>query len=279
MEEFDLALETDDAYSYNYDQRIEPSILNEFASAAFRFGHSMVDGMLKVYGLDKMEAAIDIPEIMFHPARMRKREFYDQMLSTMTTEPIQDVDNSMADALTRYMFRAGNPFGVDLASINIQRGRDHGLRPYNDYRELVGQPRIKSFDEFGSELGQKLQNVYASVDDIDLWVGGLLELKYDGSVLGLTFRDIIAEQFSRLKRGDKYFFEHDPSVNPGHFSPEQLQELRKVTMSRIICDNRDGILLLRQAPNAFRKPGVPENEFVDCTNPVIPHLNLMYWQE
>lgn len=50
------------------------------------------------------------------------------------------------------MFRAGNPFGVDLAAINIQRGRDHGLRPYNDYRELVGQPRIKSFDEFGPEV-------------------------------------------------------------------------------------------------------------------------------
>lgn len=50
------------------------------------------------------------------------------------------------------MFRAGNPFGVDLAAINIQRGRDHGLRPYNDYRELVGQPRIKSFEEFGPEV-------------------------------------------------------------------------------------------------------------------------------
>lgn len=50
------------------------------------------------------------------------------------------------------MFRAGNPFGVDLASINIQRGRDHGLRPYNDYRVLVGQPRVKSFEEFGPEV-------------------------------------------------------------------------------------------------------------------------------
>lgn len=50
------------------------------------------------------------------------------------------------------MFRAGQPFGVDLASLNIQRGRDHGLRPYNDYRELVGQSRIRSFEEFGPEV-------------------------------------------------------------------------------------------------------------------------------
>ncbi|KAB0802059.1 hypothetical protein PPYR_04245 [Photinus pyralis] len=279
MEEFDLLLERDDSYSYDYNQKVDPSAINEFASAAFRFGHSMVDGVLKIYGKTKLEAAIDIPEVMFHPARMRKHEFYDQMLTTMTTDAIQDVDNSMSDSLTKYMFRAGNPFGVDLAAINIQRGRDHGLRPYNDYRELVGQPRIKSFEEFGPELGERLKSVYVSVDDIDLWVGGLLEPKYGDSVLGLTFRDIIAEQFSRLKQGDKYFFEHDPTINPGYFTPEQLVEIRKVTLSRIICDNRDGILLVRQAPNAFRKPGLPGNEYVDCTSPALPHMNLLYWQD
>lgn len=100
-----------------------------------------------------------------------------------------------------------------------------------------------------------------------------MEPKAPGSILGITFRDIIAEQFARLKRGDKYFFDHDPSINPGHFTPGctsvttsfsgfnllfsvQVQELRKATMSRLICDNSDGILLAKQAQNAFRKPGV-----------------------
>lgn len=46
MEEFDIALSRN-GYSYDYDQRVNPSITNEFASAAFRFGHSMVDGLLK----------------------------------------------------------------------------------------------------------------------------------------------------------------------------------------------------------------------------------------
>lgn len=59
------------------------------------------------------------------------------------------------------MFRAGQPFGVDLAALNIQRGRDHGLRPYNDYRVLVGLTRITAFEEFGGEVnfGSKINGI------------------------------------------------------------------------------------------------------------------------
>lgn len=64
------------------------------------------------------------------------------------------------------------------------------------------------------------------MDDIDLWVGGLLEPKAPGSILGITFRDIVAEQFARLKRGDKYFFDHDPSINPGHFTPGEWKTIK-----------------------------------------------------
>lgn len=72
--------------------------------------------------------------------------------------------------------------------------------------------------------------MYASVDDIDLWVGGLLEPKVAGSILGITFRDIIAEQFARLKRGDKYFFDHDPSINPGHFTPRKYEQCKAASV-------------------------------------------------
>ncbi|KAI4457432.1 oxidase/peroxidase [Holotrichia oblita] len=281
MQEFELNLAGPDSYSFDYNPEIEPSILNEFSSAAYRAGHSMIDGILKIYGRNRVEEMISLSEIIQQPSRMRKWEFFDEILTTLTTESVQQVDSFISESLTRYLFKSGNPFGIDLPATTIQRGRDHGLRPYNDYRQLIGLPIIEEFEEFGPEFGNKLSQLYNSVDDIDLWVGGLLEEKdSDDSVLGPTFRDIIADQFRRLKKGDRYFFENGPEINPGHFTLEQLSELKmKTSLSRIICDNADGIMLRRQASNAFKKPGVYENELIPCDSPHFRSIDLRYWKD
>lgn len=149
------------------------------------------------------------------------------------------------------MFRAGNPFGLDLVSLNIQRGRDVALRPYNEYLAVGGRKPIEDFHELGPMIGERLERVYKSPRDIDLFVGGMLESSEDDAVVGPTFRDIIADQFSRFRRGDRYFYEHNPSINPGHFSRAQLQEIKKITLARIICDNSDQLALITQSPHAF----------------------------
>lgn len=149
------------------------------------------------------------------------------------------------------MFRSGNPFGLDLISLNIQRGRDEALRPYNEYLIVNGRKPIEDFHELGPLIGERLERVYKSPHDIDLFVGGLLESSEDDAVVGPTFRDIIADQFSRLRRGDRYFYEHNPSINPGHFTEAQLQQIKKISLARIICDNSDRLALVTQSPHAF----------------------------
>ena len=53
-------------------------------------------------------------------------------------------------------------FALDLAALNIQRGRDHGLPPYNAYRELCGRPQLhdtwqnEPLDDFIDGMKQKL---------------------------------------------------------------------------------------------------------------------------
>lgn len=73
--------------------------------------------------------------------------------------------------------------------------------------------------------------------DIDLWSGGVSEKSLPGSMLGPTFACIIATQMSYVRRGDRFWYELPNQ--PSTFTPEQLQELRKAKLSRIICDNTD----------------------------------------
>jgi hypothetical protein len=159
--------------------------------------------------------------------------------------------------LSRFLFNGNKPFGFDLISFNIQRGRDHALRSYNDYLELGGFKPINTFEELGDVIGPRLAKVYRSPDDIDLFVGGLMETAEHDSLVGPTFQNIIADQFSRLRKGDRYFYENSPSINPGAFNEKQLEEIKKITMARIICDNADGITLQRQSPQAFIQSNLP----------------------
>ncbi len=150
--------------------------------------------------------------------------------------------------MSRHLLQNRNPFGLDIASLNIQRGRDHALRPYNDYRPQGH--RITHFSQFSHDIASKLSQVYEHPDDIDLWVGGLLEPAVSGGVVGITFANIIGDQFAKLKQGDRFFHEHSPLTNSGAFMPQQLVELQKISLARIICENSDHIELDWIVPHA-----------------------------
>ena len=92
-------------------------------------------------------------------------------------------------------------FGEDLLAINIQRGREHGLPPYNEFRQWCGMERLSSWsrvpEEHETEYWRKLSNVYESVEDIDLYSGAIAEKAVRGGAVGPTFACLIGEQFDR----------------------------------------------------------------------------------
>ena len=55
------------------------------------------------------------------------------------------------------------------------------------------------------DLAVKLAQVYGNVDNIDLYIGGMLESK-DGP--GELFNAIIIDQFTRLRDSDRFWFEN-----------------------------------------------------------------------
>jgi hypothetical protein len=66
------------------------------------------------------------------------------------------------------------------------------------------------------QLIARLQQLYGSLDKVDLFVGGILEKPVPGSLLGPTFQCIIGDQFRRLRLGDRFYYEE--SGHPGAFT-------------------------------------------------------------
>ena len=60
---------------------------------------------------------------------------------------------------------------------------------------------------------ERLALLYAHVDDIDLYMAGLLERPVPGSLLGPTFSCIIADQMFRARAGDRFFYSLSDSAS------------------------------------------------------------------
>lgn len=101
--------------------------------------------------------------------------------------------------------------------------------------------RARSFEDLKREIPtpivESLRRIYFSVDDIDLFPGGLSETPLMGGVIGPTFACIIGEQFQKLRHCDRFWYETDDSLV--RFTETQLMEIRKVTLSKLICDNAE----------------------------------------
>src|SRR5204862_7385822 len=99
----------------------------------------------------------------------------DPILKYLASDRAQEIDNQVVDGVRNFLFGPPGAGGFDLASLNIQRGRDHGLADYNSTREAYGLPRVTSFSQITSDatLAGRLQALYGTVDNRALWVGGL----------------------------------------------------------------------------------------------------------
>lgn len=82
-------------YSSDYNDEINPSMTNEFTGAAFRFGHSTVQGRLFVEFNRKLDEIVLISDTFNNPGRFRFQHFYDEIMRTLVHEPMQSVDNSV----------------------------------------------------------------------------------------------------------------------------------------------------------------------------------------
>lgn len=216
-----------------YNANVNPEISNEFATAAFRFGHSLLGDDVEFLDNNGIPVrdAVTLSQAFFNP-ELVKSTGIDSILKYLTADPSSEVDTKVVDSIRNFLFGPPGAGGLDLASLNIQRGRDHGLADYNTTRAAVKLPRVTSFAQITSdkELQQKLKTLYGTVDDIDLWVAGLAEDHVRGSSVGPTFQAIIVDQFQRLRTGDRFWYQNQ-------FLGNELAQLQRTSLSDIVKRN------------------------------------------
>ena len=159
--------------------------------------------------------------------------------------------------------------------MNIIRGRDHGLPGYVKFREACGAKPAKVFPDLLDTISQdrinRLKLVYSNVFDIDLFAGALNEFPTKESRLGFTVTCILTEGFRRLRFGDRFWYEREHELG---FEMDQLTEIRKVTLGRVLCDNVD---LVEFVPNTgvFNVPGT--RVAVSCGS--LPFMDLRVFKQ
>jgi hypothetical protein len=171
-------------YYNKYNQDLYPQLLNEFVTAAYRH-HFLVnhqqcwaDEKLRMFGCHDLKDGMRNSSHMCWSA--------DEIVRGQIAQPAYHTSPQLSFVMNNVLLHKPSSIGV----LNIQRGRDHGLKGYNFYRELCGLNRARSFEELYNiplTVRNQLKSLYYHVDDIDLWSGGAAELPVKDGYIGHTF--------------------------------------------------------------------------------------------
>lgn len=268
-----------------YRRNVNSGISNAYATAAFRLGHSLIRPKFEYLKSNFQPfpfSPIPLNGLFFNNTESQVNGIDGWMIG-MLANVSQEMDNEMAIGLTNNLFERPNVdrVGLNLAALNMQRGREHGLPFYSAFlaecqRRFPGLypvdvSDVTSFDQirvlFPPQVFESIKSVYNNKpQNTDLFPAGIGEIptnrefgrprrrfQDDGvlpdPILGPTFTCLLIDQFERARDGDRFFYRRRI-----HFSRRQRRSIYSRKFSDIICNNINIVSVPKQAflPSATR---------------------------
>ena len=216
-----------------YNSAVDPRVSLAFSTAAFRVGHTFLPPVIdRLNDRNISIGDVDLGQALFAP-KLISSSGIEPFLRGLARQVPEEVDGYIINQVRNFQIGGTRTVGgFDLAALNIQRGRDHGLPGYNQVRIDYGLPAKATFADVTSNIDfqTRLAAAFTSPDDMDLWVGGLCEDHINGGLVGETFFTILKEQFERTRDGDRFWYE-------SYLDPATLATVQAQTLSIIVKRN------------------------------------------
>ncbi len=232
-----------------FNPEVNPQLMNVFTAAAFRLGHTLLNGDLK--RLDNEGEVIPqgnlaLRDAFFNPLVVLETGGIEPFFKGMAVQVQQKLDPKVIDDVRNFLFGAPGAGGLDLAAININRGRERGLPDFNSIRQAIGLEPYLFYQQINSDASvfTRLLTLYSDINDIDPWAGMLAEEPLPGALFGETIMTLMTMQFSALRDGDRFFYLNDTTL-----TQRELDWIRDTRLRDVIMYNT-GINLMQD--NVFK---------------------------
>lgn len=270
----------------SYNENMDASIMNIFSAAAYRFGHTMVNGRLVRFDENGDEwtfGAVDLRDGFFNPSIVKDEGGVEPFFRGLAAQQHQFVDPLIMDDIRNFLFGPPGAGGIDLLSINIARARERGLPDYNTIRTDLSLAPHSDFNDLTSnpQLASALSNVYGgNINDIDPWIGFMSEDHLPNAIIGEGLYSLLKRQFLFLRDGDRYYYENDPA-----FSADEIETIKNTKLSEIILRNTSIETLQEDvfvavprdllAVELFPFPEIKNIKLTAYPNPVQKYFNIV----
>ena len=187
-----------------------PGIANVFSTAAFRVGHTMLSPqLLRLDAHESFHRRSQSRAMLLQSHARSADPASNPTCAAWPSRSTQEVDCYLVDGVRNFLFGPPGAGGFDLASLNIQRGRDHGLPRYNAARLALGLARQGQLcrDDFRSGVADQTRRRLRHAGRhrrLGRRAGRRSRQRRPGR---RTFLHHPADQFTRLRDGDRFWYQ------------------------------------------------------------------------